>query len=215
MKSFTINNDLANQLEREIIIDCKPKYTFLNKTAEYNYRDGSLTAGGLKILHSSGFTCGVYVGIRDYPNLGTFENALANIPSSKVARLPTVSKFVLHLKNRFLDESYDVARVFVNLMPKGVEYGVTTPHRDMDEANAITFLYYVIDSDGDTFLFDEANDTIISRHTPRKGTGLTYMSSVIHSASIPMQHEIRSAINIVYCKDYFKSYDKRNPQRTK
>lgn len=223
VKTFTIDSELASQLEQEILLECKPRYTYLNKTAEYNYNNNSPTAGGIKIVHAQGFTNGVYTMYRHYPVYGLFEEMLSKDSTSTAVVAPSIAKITFQLRERFLDPSYDIVRVYVNIMTIGVEYGVLDPHPDLSDPEAITFLYYVTDSDGDTFIFDENKDEIISRHSPKKGTGIIYPSSTIHAASVPMKHEVRSALNIVYCKNYFsrygqsiiKQYDIRRKEYTK
>lgn len=209
IKTFTVENELANQLEQELIVDSKPKYTYLKKTADYDYNNGSKSAGGIKIVHAQGFTNGVYTMYRHYPLYGTFEQTLLKDPTNTAVIAPSLAKIVFQLRDRFLDSSYDVVRVYVNIMTIGVEYGVLDPHPDLPDPDAVTFLYYIIDSDGDTFIFDEKEDEIIFRHSPQKGKGIIYPSSTIHAASVPMKHEIRSALNIVYSKNYYKRFGQR------
>lgn len=211
IQSFEISEDLADALEQEIITESRPKYSFLRQTAKYNYHNGSETAGGIKIVPAQGFTNGVYTSFNHYPQFGTYEETLQKDETNTGVIAPSISKLVFELREKYLDSTYDVVRVYVNIMTMGVEYGVLTPHPDLRDPHAITFLYYVVDSDGDTFIFDEANDKIISRHMPKKGTGIIYPSSTIHAASVPMRHEIRSALNIIYSKNYFKrQYAKDN-----
>lgn len=223
MNTFTIDTELADRLERDIIIDCKPRYTYLKDTANYNYRNGSKTAGGQKIIRSQGFTNGVYTMLRHYPIYGTYEKMIERDPDCVPVQAPSITELVYQLRNQYLDPLYDIVRVYVNIMTIGVESGVTTPHYDVDDEEAITFLYYVVDSDGDTFLFDEESDSVIFRHPPIKGTGIYYPSKTVHAASIPTTHEIRSALNIIYSKNYFerngnyllKEHDRRSKQRTR
>lgn len=209
MKTFTVENGLADRLEREIIHEGRPKYSYLPKTAKYNYNNRSSTAGGIKIVSSHGFTNNVYTMHRDLPAKGLFEEMLKKESTNAAVVAPSIAEIVFYLRKEFLDPSYDVVRVYVNIMTKGVEYGVLDPHPDFKDPDLITFLYYVTDSDGDTFIFNEETDTVLSRHTPKKGTGIVYPSSTIHAASVPMKYEIRSALNIIYGKDHYKQH-KRN-----
>ena len=55
MKTFTIDNDLADSLEREILIEGIPKYSYLKQTSIYNYNNNSKTAGGINIVPAQGF----------------------------------------------------------------------------------------------------------------------------------------------------------------
>jgi hypothetical protein len=220
IKTFTIDQQLADQLEQEVITSSIPKYTYLKRTAEYPYNNRSPTAGGMKIIHAQGFTNGVYTMHRHFPLHGSFEDMLKKDPTNTAVVAPSIANITFHLRERFLDPSYDVVRVYANIMTIGVEYGVLDPHPDLKDPDAVTFLYYVIDSDGDTFIFDEKEDKVVSRHSPKKGTGIMYPSSTIHAASVPMKHEIRSALNIIYGKNYYKRFgqnviDQYNQHRVK
>jgi len=69
------------------------------------------------------------------------------------------------------------------------------PHKDYDFDHT-TILYYVNDTDGDTFFFD--NDyNIVESITPRKGRIVVFDGSQIHASSSPSD-EIRVVVNINY-----------------
>ena len=57
------------------------------------------------------------------------------------------------------------------------------PHVDMQEPHNVV-LYYVNDSDGDTFFFDE-NKNIMERMTPKKGTAIMFDGKTFHASSNP------------------------------
>jgi hypothetical protein len=91
----------------------------------------------------------------------------------------------------FPENSYNIAHIDV---PKE-EYGT----------KAFTFLYYVNDSDGDTYLFNEKYDpfqtseslTIQHRITPKAGTGILFDSYQYHASSPPRVSPMRMVINYV------------------
>jgi hypothetical protein len=65
-----------------------------------------------------------------------------------------------------------------------------------------SFLYYVNDSDGDTFLFDEfqkdtipLNFNILERISPKKGKGIFFESDRYHASSNPKHTSIRLVLN--------------------
>lgn len=64
------------------------------------------------------------------------------------------------------------------------------------------FLYYVTDSDGDTFIFNENGDqgcpdrlTLRQRVTPRSNTGILFRDNILHASSNPVRHQKRININ--------------------
>ena len=106
------------------------------------------------------------------------------------------------------DELY---RVKANLMlqDKGGNPDLyNTPHYDyMWEKDGERYqkdfyvgLYYVLDSDGDTFLFDE-NDKIMARVPPKKGRILFMRGDVLHASRHPINYEKRLVINMDIIKN--------------
>jgi hypothetical protein len=69
-----------------------------------------------------------------------------------------------------------------------------TPH--VDQAwDHFTAIYYVNDSDGDTFFFDNEGK-IMERETPKKGKIIIFSGDTFHASSTPRQTLVRSVINI-------------------
>lgn len=64
--------------------------------------------------------------------------------------------------------------------------------------NHLTVLYYVNDSDGDTFFFDD-DGNIIDRIKPKKGRIVAFDGKQLHASSSPSEN-IRVAVNINYIK---------------
>ena len=66
------------------------------------------------------------------------------------------------------------------------------------------FLYYVDDSDGDTFFFNEkfgaSEYTVMNRYSPKKGKGVLFDNSIVHASSPPRLHERRMTLNFVFKK---------------
>jgi len=103
-------------------------------------------------------------------------------------------------------------RAKCNLIPQDVSFGVNEyhpPHIDSKELgdNVYTLVYYVNDSDGDTFVFnekygDEFTDlTIAHRQTPTTGCGMLFRSNTYHASSSPVITNSRVVINIVFEAD--------------
>jgi ectoine hydroxylase-related dioxygenase (phytanoyl-CoA dioxygenase family) len=103
-------------------------------------------------------------------------------------------------------------RAKCNLIPQDINYGVDQyhpPHIDSKDVNdnTYTLVYYVNDSDGDTFVFnekfgDEFTDlTIAHRQTPTEGSALLFKSTNYHASSSPINTKSRAVINIVFESD--------------
>jgi len=206
MRIFNVDKLIADELEKNILVDCLPSYKHLKSTApNYNYNNKSTTAGGIDIVNVQGFTNPIYTYTRHFPLYGKYEDMVSKINTPLISETSCLTKLIFGLRDQYLDSTYDIIRVYMNLMTIGTRYGVLDPHPDIEnEPDAVTFLYYVNDSDGDTFIFNELEDKIMFRYTPTKGTGIIYPSGAIHAASVPMKHEVRSALNIIYCKDFFQ-----------
>lgn len=96
-----------------------------------------------------------------------------------------------------LDGDYFVYRckVNMNLIDQRFEGKYHTPHIDNGFEDQVTAIYYVNDSDGDTFFFDDSNK-IVKRITPKKGTLVMWKGKVFHAKSSPVKSLSRAVINI-------------------
>ena len=108
----------------------------------------------------------------------------------------------LERENKELEKLF---RIQVNLLyqnpdKKYKEGEWTTAHLDQKFDHSV-LLYYVNDSDGDTFLFNEKRGedfnsfTELARVTPKAGSALLFDGSHFHSASNPINNVKRMAIN--------------------
>lgn len=102
-------------------------------------------------------------------------------------------------------------RVKVNLMlqDKGGDPNLyNTPHLDYVwdkdgveyQKNFYVALYYMIDSDGDTFLFNK-DDTIMARIPPKKGRMLFMRGDILHASRHPINFKHRAVINMDIIKN--------------
>jgi hypothetical protein len=91
-----------------------------------------------------------------------------------------------------------IIRSKVNIQPqqKIVDKDVffNPPHIDPGGIGTIVALYYVEDSDGDTFFFKK-NGEISRRISPQKGKLVLFDGSIYHASSPPQDHKSRIVIN--------------------
>jgi len=98
-----------------------------------------------------------------------------------------------------------IERIKVNMLLKARsnDEGYNTPHIDVPDANFKSLLYYVNDSDGDTFVFNESFQdkkelTIRKRVSPKKGRAVVFDSNTWHASSNPRRNANRIVLNLVF-----------------
>ena len=64
---------------------------------------------------------------------------------------------------------------------------------------SISIIYYVNNSDGDTFFFDKKLNTV-KRISPRQGRAVVFNSNMRHAACCPINSVYRQVINFVLHK---------------
>lgn len=94
----------------------------------------------------------------------------------------------------------DVLRAKVNLMVCSQwsdEELNDAIHVDSDNENAISLVYYVADSDGDTVVYDYDKVTVSESASPIKGDLIYFKSNMPHRPTPPKNHKRRLVINTV------------------
>jgi ectoine hydroxylase-related dioxygenase (phytanoyl-CoA dioxygenase family) len=115
--------------------------------------------------------------------------------------LPAIGKLVGNLVDKF--GNINLLRAKVNVTspyPPMMKYESQVPHVDLqydngDPVEHMVLLYYVNESDGPTYFFNEAHelqDTVY----PKPGRAIIFDGNTIHAASNPVKHPFRIAVNI-------------------
>jgi len=112
----------------------------------------------------------------------------------------TVSSFnepCVKILESVVKEKYNLLRIKCNLSTKiesfkSHEHNI--PHTDFQIDNCKTMLYYVNDSDGDTFFYNNSG-TVIKKVSPKKGRAIVFDSNILHAGSHPSKSEKRLTIN--------------------
>lgn len=89
-----------------------------------------------------------------------------------------------------------VSRCKVNVNTVDTRFGdrYHTPHIDNAFEDQLTAIYYVNDSDGDTFFFDEEGK-VTERLTPKKGRLVWWKGRIFHAKSSPIKTPQRLVLN--------------------
>lgn len=102
----------------------------------------------------------------------------------------------------------DIERIKINTLLKDddfVDGMFNVPHTDNPDSNFKTFIYYVNNSSGNTYFFNNySTDTLgvelvlADSVTPKKGAGVLFPSSQFHASSNPTTNLRRLVINFVF-----------------
>lgn len=63
--------------------------------------------------------------------------------------------------------------------------------------NFVSFVYYVIDSDGDTVVYANDKKTIVETSPPIRGNCIWFNSKTWHRSTVPAKHKRRIVINFI------------------
>jgi hypothetical protein len=113
------------------------------------------------------------------------------------------AKLLKRIKANHMTREHDYPKDFYN-----VSHIDAPPEELPSNGKVKTFLYYVNDSDGDTFIFNEKlnsktdlspdNLTLHSRVTPKAGSGVLFDSYHYHASSHPVNSKRRMVINFIF-----------------
>jgi hypothetical protein len=87
----------------------------------------------------------------------------------------------------------NINRIRVGMFLKSPLRIIHQPHTDYNVPH-LSMLYYLIDSDGPTYFYDEKGD-VIKTVDPVKGTAVIFDGSIKHSSSTPVNSNRRIVIN--------------------
>jgi hypothetical protein len=108
----------------------------------------------------------------------------------------------------------NLLRIKANMLMKDPLYPINhfhPPHSDInDKGKFCTLLYYLNDSDGDTYMFnqtynnmpdfkDRTDELVITKRiTPKANTAVVFDSTTIHTSSSPRETDRRMVINFLF-----------------
>jgi hypothetical protein len=95
----------------------------------------------------------------------------------------------------------NIVRIKANLLPKlnvSEEAIKKTIHTDGTNKNCLSLIYYVMDSDGDTVIYDDDESNEIERASPIANNAIMFQSTKPHHATPPKENNRRIVINCVF-----------------
>lgn len=197
-----VPKQLADDVEKELY-SIKPRWTYYTMTTDYhvnapqwekdiierhrqNYGPVIDTHRFSYLLHQLGAVDPIeYSQVRNNPKSYHRTNFTA---------LPNLIDYFI---DKYMPEDHTVERILINMQTIRPKWSMTNIHPDLKPGlGGRTVLYYVNDSDGDTYFFDDIE--CIKRVPPVKGTAAVYPSNTYHASSTPIKTETRTVINIVF-----------------
>ena len=180
-----INSDLSNHIERDILCDEFP-FFYRGVTVDESHYDSLKHKENIKdgpqLTHNF-YNHGVYSNCFDI--IKPLINEMATILECQVLDLIRV-KANLKFNNNNLNENYH-----------------NTPHID-SEQDHYAALYFVNDTDGDMFYFNNTSEQkVIKRVSPKKGRFVVFKGNINHGGQHPIVNKVRCTINFNF-KNYHK-----------
>lgn len=101
-------------------------------------------------------------------------------------------RFILQKHPDVFENYKDLCRVKANLLTKNGRPGFHTPHID-NNFEHLVILYYVNNSDGDTYFFND--NIVVDRVSPKQGKYIIFDGDQYHASSSPTDTDARIVIN--------------------
>lgn len=181
--NFLLSNEISDVNTRVIVHGIDIPWTLAYQT---DIDNGSQALGNNQTYSSYQFAAGLYPGMPAYD-------------------------YFVQVFDRFATKhnvTYNnIIRIKLNWLPRAQENAREKwhmPHVDSDQEHHV-FLYYVNDSDGDTFFFNETygsfNEnieelTLNTRISPKAGRGVVFDGRIYHASSSPVDSEYRCILNV-------------------
>jgi hypothetical protein len=113
---------------------------------------------------------------------------------------------ILNCLANVFNSNIQILKLKFNLLTKSSDNTHHWPHADIDNYtdDVMTGLYYLIDSDGPTYLFEQfapkesENISIVAKVEPEKGKLAIFDSRRFHASSSPTMNETRIVLNVVF-----------------
>lgn len=106
--------------------------------------------------------------------------------------------FINYISHSILKKPVTVVKLKFNMHLYSSTNSICMPHIDAMSDDFVSFLYYVNESSGDTYFFDN-DKNIIDQVSPKKGTAVLFDSNILHAGSYPKEEiEPRIVMTILF-----------------
>lgn len=112
---------------------------------------------------------------------------------------PYTSTVMMLVNKIFLDQDIDIInyrRIKINQLLRSQNNLSHPPHVDDVAENMISVVYYINDSDGPTYFYDN-NNQCVNKVQPKKNRCVIFPSNYLHASSSPVLNDRRLVINTV------------------
>lgn len=201
-----IFDDLVPEVYQDNLNDLMPHHSWKLKS----------TQGGTSGINNEEVISKKYKNIYEqyqFSSVALMEGKIFHDCDNIVHKLLVIPNLSLATKNLHLDIN-QIKRIKLNLQTKSYypsKGKYNFPHIDYNNENiknSYTILYYLNDSDGDTYFFNEKiphwpnftdddihNLTIRKQIPPKKGRIVMFRSDIMHAGSHPIENDSRMVVN--------------------
>ncbi len=203
IKTITVDPELADGVERDLF-SIRPnwkyyKYSVDSNISLFNKNKDILDEINIKygpVNDTHRFTEEIFNRYQKKVLQKTFFSIRSDPNSRYNVCFPAMAKLVDHMQETYIPKNYKVNRLMFNMQTIRPEWSMQHPHPDFLDKDFITILYYVNNSDGDTFFFEGSE--CVHRSSPIKGTAVMTPSCMWHAGSSPTKTETRVVINMCF-----------------
>lgn len=116
-----------------------------------------------------------------------------NDPNNTSQWWPEIKPLFYFLEDKTGLKTLEIVRVKANFLLKN-SVNIPNPlHPDVSDPEYFSLLYYVNESDGDTYFYKDYSKSV----SPKKGRAVFFRSNILHAGSNPVQSDYRIVINII------------------
>lgn len=204
MEIIKVDEQLADAVEKELY-SIKPNWQYMSRTTLYYEKFAndevkknidSIDEKYGPIVDTQRFTYEVFTKGQYNNGVSSFIEIRANPDSKYNRQFPSMAKLVDYLQFTYIPKGYIVHRLMANMQTIRPHWSMNAPHPDFHNKDYLTILYYVNNSDGDTYFFE--GPECVNRVSPVKGTAALYPSCMFHAGSTPVKTETRVVINMCF-----------------
>lgn len=148
--------------------------------------------------------------VKETEKLSTFTHILYNNNAINSEYFNVAKPLIYFIEEKTKSKIKSIIRIQANLLtPVNTTEDVLkhSIHTDTGEfekdyltkyKNHYSFLYYVNDADGDTYIYGKNKKDIVAQYSPKQGNGIWFKSTEWHRATPPINFKKRIVINFMF-----------------